>query len=102
MFMFHEFRRADMGKKVGEGGEEGDVVVEEWTDPADGFKEVFFRNVISVFSDANSKIGPSDGLQLLTTIAWVDNYPEIQFLPQWMGYYVSHGLREYVGWVVGV
>lgn len=31
----HEFMRADEGKDVGNGGEEGDVVVEEWTDPCE-------------------------------------------------------------------
>lgn len=49
----HEFMRADVhGYPLKAGQEdEGDVVVEEWTDPADGMKHVFFRNLFSVLED---------------------------------------------------
>lgn len=44
-FVAHEWKRASAN------GEE--VVVQEWTDMADGAKEVFFRNLNSVIVDAD-------------------------------------------------
>ncbi|KPI43027.1 uncharacterized protein AB675_1832 [Cyphellophora attinorum] len=49
----HEFMRADLHgyPKTPGKGDGGDVVAEEWTDPADGMKHVFFRNLFSVLED---------------------------------------------------
>lgn len=120
-FVTHEYMRADVDKRDGE-KDQGDVEVLEWTDPgtyhfpsipsnnlpahvvllADGFKEVFFRNVMSIFHESGGKIGPSSGLQLLTTIAHVDNYAVI--VPGPVGYYVTHALYAVgstLGWALG-
>ena len=50
----HEFMRADVHGyplKEDQEGDEGDVVAEEWTDPSDGMKHVFFRNLFSILED---------------------------------------------------
>lgn len=55
------------------------LVVEEWTDPVDGAKEVFFRNLNSVIIDTTRN--PSWwmewwlSLQLFVVFAEADNYP---------------------------
>lgn len=71
-FARHEWRRA---QPIEDGV---DLVVEEWTDPADGEKEQFFRNISSVVLD-NTKTGPPSepwlGLQLFVIFAGLDNYP---------------------------
>lgn len=72
-FVVHEFMRADMhGYATGE-GEEEDVVVEEWTDPADGVKQVFFRNLLGVLQD-DAYWGNWFGLQALLVCSRYDNY----------------------------
>jgi hypothetical protein len=52
--------------------------VKEWTDPADGAKEVFFRNLSSVVVDC-TKNGPPKEWWLtwqLAVVFWgLDNYP---------------------------
>lgn len=69
---------------------EGDLVVEEWTDPSDGEKERFFRNLFSAIRDLTSS-SPSArppvgvhvfvplewwiGLQVMVISAAFDNYP---------------------------
>jgi hypothetical protein len=69
-FARHEWRRS-----TPEGGE---LVVKEWTDPADGEKEVFFRNLSSVVVDC-TKYGPPNEWcltwQLLVVFWGLDNYP---------------------------
>lgn len=75
-FVIHEWKRASVN------GEE--VVVQEWTDPADGAKEVFFRNLNSAILDADmERVGVAKWipaswwmeLQILTICAGMDNYP---------------------------
>lgn len=69
---------------------------------ADGFKEVFFRNVISMVKDADEKIGPTNLVQLVTSVAWMDNYFVI--VPGPAGYYVTHGIYKLgstLGWLLG-
>ncbi|KAI1613930.1 hypothetical protein EDD36DRAFT_486710 [Exophiala viscosa] len=129
----HDFCRADGGAG------EGDVTVEEWTEPAqpspqlsvvgglfccwayllthrmedDGFKQVFFYNVLSLFKDSldpnTKKARLSLGLvvQLLTTIAHVDNFVDpLPFLPSTMlalfavKYIVTHSVYGF-GKVIG-
>jgi hypothetical protein len=68
----------------------GDLVVEEWTDPADGEKERFFRNLFSAIGDLTASppaVGPPLGLQQFMPLGWwislqvmvisasFDNYP---------------------------
>jgi hypothetical protein len=75
-FVVHEFMRADMhGHAAGaaEGDAEQDVVVEEWTDPADGVKQVFFRNLIGVLED-EAYWGKWLGPQALLICSRYDNF----------------------------
>jgi quercetin dioxygenase-like cupin family protein len=69
-FARHEWQRATTD------GQE--LVVKEWTDPADGQKEVFFRNLSSVILDC-TKAGPPNEwwltLQLFVVFWGLDNYP---------------------------
>ncbi|KAJ9606171.1 hypothetical protein H2200_009132 [Cladophialophora chaetospira] len=122
-FEVHDFCRADGGAAEGE-GDDGDVVVEEWTDPEDGFKEVFFYNVMSAFADpslgATTSTNPPNFtvpllLQLLTTIPYVDNYVDLlPFLPnsaslvgrvlfgvKWMLTHGFYAIGGWVGWAAG-
>ena len=75
-FLIHEWGRAS--------GEGEEVVVQECTDPADGAKEVFFRNLNSVILDADSIVEgvlmflSADWLlkwQILVICAGMDNFP---------------------------
>ena len=59
-----------------------ELIVQEWTDPADGVKEVFFRNLFSVLFDAaNMK---NDFSKLLPMGWWV----------QWQILVISAGMDE--------
>lgn len=49
-FVVHNFWRADRDRPDDQKDSE-DVVTEEWTDPADGLKHVFFRNIFSTIDD---------------------------------------------------
>jgi len=69
-FARHEWRRA-----TAEGEE---LVVKEWTDPADGEKEVFFRNLSSVILDCTKDGPPTEWWltwQLFVVFWGLDNYP---------------------------
>ncbi|KAL9107510.1 MAG: hypothetical protein Q9227_007612 [Pyrenula ochraceoflavens] len=97
----HEFMRADALKPDNEKNE-GDVEVREWTDPDDGFREVFFYNVMSMFKESGGKLTPSNGMQLLATIAYVDNYVVLIKGP--FGFYLTHGLYKIgarLAWLLG-
>lgn len=59
-FARHEFMRADALATSPADRELGWVEVEEWTEPDDGFHEVFFRNVMSI-------LAASTGLDLHST-----------------------------------
>ncbi len=64
----HEWRRAEV-----DGSE---LVVKEWTDPEDGQKEVFFRNLSSVIADsARNGAGWLLTLQLFVIFWSMDNWP---------------------------
>ncbi|KAK4947776.1 hypothetical protein LTR10_013284 [Elasticomyces elasticus] len=107
----HDFCRADGGS-----GDE-DVMVEEWTEPDDGFKQVFFYNVLSLFKDSldpttqKAKLSPGLAVQLLRTIAHVDNFVDpLPFLPSSVSvlfavkYILTHsvyGLGKVLGSVLG-
>jgi len=64
------------------------LVVEEWTDPFDGEKEVFFRNLNSVILDTTESstwwVEWWLSVQLLAVFAKADNYPV--FWPQSNGH----------------
>jgi mannose-6-phosphate isomerase-like protein (cupin superfamily) len=82
----HQYMRAD---KTEEGSESRDVdlIVREWTEPADGDKEVFFRNMMSLLMD--KKDTAAGGISLLLSImvvAWAhDNYPVFWQGPSFLG-----------------
>ncbi|KAL7628022.1 hypothetical protein AAE478_002218 [Parahypoxylon ruwenzoriense] len=124
----HEWRRAAVGgrkrgggeagqgKKIGDGDdddegseEEGELVVREWTEPRDGAKEVFFRNLNGLVLDA---AGNNGGSWLLTLELWnlfsrADNYPVVLESPPWracVGVVATKALMcaaVVAGWVFG-
>jgi len=67
----HEWKRATSGG--------GPLIVKEWTDPADGQKEVFFRNLSSVIQDWVGASGPKQewwlNWQLWVCFRSLDNWP---------------------------
>lgn len=75
-FVIHEWQRAS---------EDGDeLVMQAWTDPADGVKEVFFRNLNSIILDVEnatnefSRLLPTDWWvtwQILTISPGLDEFP---------------------------
>lgn len=103
----HEWRRAEKG------GEE--LVVREWTDPEDGEKEVFFRNLNSVLLESQNPGSEMRGLLLtlqVFAIFWkLDNWPvflDCGSVPlvgksfEWLVTYVVLGFAALVGRVVGL
>lgn len=75
-FTVHQYGRAD-DTPEGSHSREIDLVVKEWTDPADGKKELFFRNVIGTIIDREpGLVGGIAVLLSMFTIFWYhDNYP---------------------------
>lgn len=77
----HEWKRAEAGG--------GQLVVREWTDPADGQKEVFFRNLSSVIEEEVKTTGGMVRGWWLEIQIWVvcsalDNFPVLvgfQWIP---------------------
>lgn len=70
--------------------------------PDDGFKRVFFYNLISILKDAGGKVGFSSGIQLLTTGAYMDIFPVTA--PGPAGFYLTHGINKagsWLGWLMG-
>jgi mannose-6-phosphate isomerase-like protein (cupin superfamily) len=72
----HDFMRADMGIQ-GEGSDQEDVVIEEWTDPEDGLKQVFFRNLLGVIEDSETYWKKYTPIQALLVMSRYDNYAQI-------------------------
>ena len=72
-----------------------DLVAEEWTEPRDGQKEIFFRNLFSVVDEPGYGFGVLGGLYKMlatTCVMWeLDNYPVFVDIGGWKG-----GLREMV------
>jgi hypothetical protein len=102
----HEFMRADQhGHTISDDAEvEEDVVVEEWTDPADGLKQVFFRNLLGVLEDTHYwGQGVWFGLQALLVCSRYDNYNVL--VPGWgkgVATHAVYGLVEGVSWLTGL
>ncbi|KAF2682889.1 hypothetical protein K458DRAFT_488144 [Lentithecium fluviatile CBS 122367] len=100
----HDFMRADASGSVkGEDGVEGDLVIEEWSEPVDGSKELFFRHAFSIQADS-ALFGWKIPLQMLLLLMYTDTFLEL--VPGPVGWYVTHGLYAGVvaplAWVVGV
>ncbi|KAI0110176.1 hypothetical protein F4814DRAFT_461330 [Daldinia grandis] len=94
----HEWCRA--------GGEEGELVVEEWTEPRDGAKEMFFRNLNGIVLDASPGGAWDDALVTLElwSLFWrADNYP-VTLGVGWVGGVATRvvmGGAVVLGWVLG-
>ncbi|KAI1088156.1 hypothetical protein F5B19DRAFT_472438 [Rostrohypoxylon terebratum] len=100
----HEWRRA--------GGDEGELVVREWTEPRDGMKEVFFKNLNGLVLDAAAAAACGGGsgwknalLEIeLWNLFWrADNYPVVlgTGLIGGVATKVVMGLAVTLGWVLG-
>ena len=114
-FTIHQYSRAD-DTPEGAVSQDIELLVREWTDPADGDKEIFFRNMISTIIDNRSATGLLRNawvlLSLFTIMASHDNYPLIWAGPSWLGEGASRVVRRsltvpllwgvsWVGWAVG-
>lgn len=94
-FTLHEFGRAD---RVAEGAEscEVDLRIMEWTEPSDGAKEVFFRNMLGVIIDRET--GLLGNIKLLLSLFVVmqghDNYPVFIKGPALFGRTVQSSIRR--------
>ena len=110
-FARHEWQRAPPTFAEGDYGDVDDVVVQEWTEPVDGEKEIFFRNLNSVIVDERGR-GEAEGwwlmLQLWMVMAGVGDFPVLLTgLPRRVESWVTHvGLWDAVSlggrwWGVG-
>ncbi|KAI6085870.1 hypothetical protein F4821DRAFT_143911 [Hypoxylon rubiginosum] len=108
----HEWRRADVDPWRLKDSEE--LVVREWTEPSDGAKEVFFRNLNGLILDEaasnRSEGGSSWSGALLELELWnlfwrADNYPVVLGLGGgWIGAAATRvlmGAAVALGWVLG-
>lgn len=83
---FREHGKEDIEKLKGE-----DLVAEEWTDPADGQKEIFFRNLFSTVSELqyqSSKFWLGElwkTLQIMCVMWEMDNYLVFVDFGGWRG-----------------
>ncbi|KAF5968443.1 Dolichyl-phosphate-mannose mannosyltransferase 2 [Fusarium coicis] len=75
-YTIHQYMRADKTDE-GKAGKDVDLIVREWTEPGDGDKEVFFRNMISLIIDKkDGALGTMGMLLSVITVCWShDNYP---------------------------
>lgn len=89
-YTIHQYMRADKTKE-GEAGKDMDLVVREWTEPADGDKEVFFRNILSLLMDRKDTLRGNLSMFLsIMVVAWAhDNYPVF-----WKGPGILGGTRQ--------
>ncbi|KAE8398151.1 hypothetical protein BDV37DRAFT_37087 [Aspergillus pseudonomiae] len=85
-----------------------ELIVREWTDPADGLKEVFFRNLNSVILGHTGKgwLGSvMFMLQLWTIFHRLDNWPVVldgPFYTRWLLTHVVVGVGARLGAVCGL
>ncbi|KAI1655271.1 hypothetical protein F4813DRAFT_186502 [Daldinia decipiens] len=97
----HEWRRAE---EETAGADAEELVVREWTEPRDGAKEMFFRNLNGIILDA---AGGGDALVTLElwNLFWrADNYPVTAVGAGWVGGVATRaamGVAVVVGWVLG-
>ncbi|KAK6958351.1 hypothetical protein Daesc_001150 [Daldinia eschscholtzii] len=110
----HEWRREE-GEEREREEEEGsgqvgskDLVVREWTEPKDGAKEMFFRNLNGIILDASTTSGKGAGEALVMLELWnlfwrADNYP-VTLGTGWVGRLATRaamGVAAVLGWVLG-
>ncbi|KAJ1711633.1 hypothetical protein NYO67_6199 [Aspergillus flavus] len=85
-----------------------ELIVQEWTDPADGLKEVFFRNLNSVILERSGKGWFGSVvfmLQLWTIFHKLDNWPVIldgPFYVRWLLTHVVVGVGTRLGILCGL
>ncbi|KAM5352850.1 hypothetical protein ACJ41O_005572 [Fusarium nematophilum] len=94
-YAIHQYMRADKTEE-GKAGKDMDLVVREWTDPADGDKEVFFRNILSLLKDKREgATGTAAMLFSIMVVAWAhDNYPVFWKGPGLLGSSVQEKIRR--------
>lgn len=100
--VIHEFMRADHSKVASE-KDSGDVITEEWTDPDDGVKHVFFRNIFSTLEDAGKYWKSWTFLQALYVAAHSDDW--VQVVPgrlSWVATHVMYAAVRGVGDMLGL
>ncbi|TKA68012.1 hypothetical protein B0A49_04483 [Cryomyces minteri] len=86
-FTHHEYRRADSAE-AGTDGRDVNLTVKEWTEPADGQKQVFFRNVLGIIEDRAGETllwNLWTLWQLFVVFAGNDNYPLVLPAPATLG-----------------
>ena len=76
--------------------EKEDVIVLEYTSPADPLKEVLFRNGVSAFLANNSKLTFSLILRILVIMGTLDQFPMIFPWSKWLSWVVVHGFFSVV------
>ncbi|KAI1480180.1 hypothetical protein F4774DRAFT_425276 [Daldinia eschscholtzii] len=107
----HEWRRDEEegeGEGSGQAGPE-DLVVREWTEPKDGAKEMFFRNLNGIILDTSMRRGGRFGGEALLTLElwnlfWrADNYPVTLGTGRVGGVATraAMGVAVVLGWVLG-
>jgi hypothetical protein len=85
-YTIHSYMRADATDE-GKEGVDTDLVVREWTEPADGDKEIFFRNIFCLLMDrVDTARGNLTLLFSIIVVAWAhDNYPVFWRGPSYLG-----------------
>jgi mannose-6-phosphate isomerase-like protein (cupin superfamily) len=75
-FTIHGFGRADHTEE-GKGSRDIELIMREWTDPADGDKELFFRNLMGLVKDWKKTLlgNISMGISALMVSRGHDSYP---------------------------
>jgi quercetin dioxygenase-like cupin family protein len=110
-YTVHEYRRADSAasKAEREAGEEDDgdgrdvdLIIKEWTDPADGEKAIFFRNVVGLILDRDPAAGTLQNLRTawnLFVVFWEwDNFPRFVKMPRLWG--LGNSVERRVTWAI--
>ncbi|KAK3064985.1 hypothetical protein LTS18_014871 [Coniosporium uncinatum] len=86
-FTHHEYRRADT-VEAGRDGKDVGLLVREWTDPADGQKQLYFRNVMGLIEDRAGETLLSNVWtlwQLFVVFSGNDNFPLLLPVPAILG-----------------
>jgi mannose-6-phosphate isomerase-like protein (cupin superfamily) len=96
-YAIHQYMRADKTEQ-GKVGKDMDLIVREWTEPGDGDKEVFFRNMISLIMDKkDTSLGTVDMLLSVMVVCWYhDDYPVFWKGPELLGTGVQERVRRVV------
>jgi len=95
----HEFMRADSSKPASE-KDSGEVITEEWTDPDDGIKALFFRNIFSTLEDSERYWKRWTYLQAIYTAAHSDDW--VQVVPGRLSWASTHALYVFVRGIGGL